>query len=82
MPETEFTATTDLTKPMKWRMLSTEEIHEKFFEFASMNSTWVNDLYEIQEADKNECVVCLSMIAGAARFVSTLLGGGNDDDLD
>jgi hypothetical protein len=79
MPETEFTATTELTK---WRMLSTEEIHEKFFEFASMNSTWVNDLYEIQEADKNECVVCLSMIAGAARFVSSLLSEETDDDVD
>ena len=79
MPETEFTTTTELKK---WRMLSPEEIHEKFFEFASMNSTWVNDLYEIQEADKNECVVCLSMIAGAARFVSALLGEGNDDDMD
>ena len=79
MPETEFTATTELKK---WRMLSTEEIHEKFFEFASMNSTWVNDLYEIQEANKNECVVCLSMIAGAARFVSSLLSEETDDDLD
>ena len=71
MPETEFTSTTELTK---LKMLSTDEIYEKFFEFASMNSTWVNDLYEIKEADKNECVICLSMIAGAARFVSALLG--------
>lgn len=79
MPETEFTATTDLSK---WKMLSTEEIHEKFFEFASMNSTWVNDMYEMQEANKDECVICLSMIAGAARFVSALLGERNDDDVD
>ena len=76
MPETEFTATTELTK---WRMLSTEEIHEKFFEFASMNSTWVNDLYELKDADKNEAVICLSMIAGAAKLVSLLLAEGADD---
>ena len=76
MPETEFTATTELTK---WKMLSTEEIHEKFFEFASMNSTWVNDLYEIQEADKNEAVICLSMIAGAAKFTKLLLSEGADE---
>lgn len=77
MPETEFTATTDLTK---WGMLSTEEIHEKFFEFASMNSTWVNDLYDIEEKDKNEAVICLAMIAGAARFVSLLCGGADDEE--
>ncbi len=77
MLETEFTTTTDLSK---WRMLSTEEIHEKFFEFASMNSTWVNDLYDIEEKDKNEAVICLAMIAGAARFVSTLLTQDTDDE--
>lgn len=76
MPETEFTATTDLTK---WSMLSTEEIHEKFFEFASMNSTWVNDLYDIKDADKNEAVICLAMIAGAAKFTSLLLSEGTDE---
>ena len=75
MPETEFTTTTDLSK---WKMLSTEEIHEKFFEFASMNSTWVNDLYDIKDADKNEAVICLAMIAGAARFTSLLLSEGTD----
>lgn len=77
MPETEFTATTELTK---WKMLSTEEIHEKFFEFASMNSTWVNDLYDIKDADKNEAVICLAMIAGAAKFTSLLLSEGTDAD--
>lgn len=77
MPETEFTATTELTK---WRMLSTEEIHEKFFEFASMNSTWVNDLYDIEEKDKNEAVICLAMIAGAARLVSLLCQGADDEE--
>ena len=77
MPETEFTATTELTK---WGMLSTEEIHEKFFEFASMNSTWVNDLYDIEEKDKNEAVICLAMIAGAARFVSSLCEGAGDEE--
>ena len=76
MPETEFTATTELTK---WKMLSTEEIHEKFFEFASMNSTWVNDLYDIKDADKNEAVICLAMIAGAAKFTSLLLSEGTDE---
>ena len=76
MPDTEFTATTELTK---WKMLSTEEIHEKFFEFASMNSTWVNDLYDIKDADKNEAVICLAMIAGAAKFTSLLLSEGTDD---
>lgn len=76
MPETEFTATTDLSK---WKMLSTEEIHEKFFEFASMNSTWVNDLYDVKDADKNEAVICLSMIAGAAKFTSLLLSEGTDE---
>ena len=75
MPETEFTTTTDLSK---WKMLSTEEIHEKFFEFASMNSTWVNDLYDIKDADKNEAVICLAMIAGAAKFTSLLLSEGTD----
>lgn len=74
MPDTEFTATTELTN---WKMLSTEDIHEKFFEFASMNSTWVNDLYDIEEKDKNEAVICLAMIAGAARFASLLLSEGN-----
>lgn len=76
MPETEFTTTTDLSK---WKMLSTEEIHEKFFEFASMNSTWVNDLYDIKDADKNEAVICLAMIAGAAKFTSLLLSEGTDE---
>ena len=75
MPETEFTTTTDLSK---WKMLSTEEIHEKFFEFASMNSTWVNDLYDMKDADKNEAVICLAMIAGAAKFTSLLLSEGTD----
>ena len=77
MPETEFTTTTDLSK---WKMLSTEEIHEKFFEFASMNSTWVNDLYDIKDADKNEAVICLAMIAGTAKFTSLLLSEGTDAD--
>ncbi len=77
MPETEFTATTDLSK---WRMLSTEEIHEKFFEFASGNSTWVNDLYDMKDADKNEAVICLAMIAGAAKFVSLLCEGADDEE--
>ena len=76
MPDTEFTTTTDLSK---WKMLSTEEIHEKFFEFASMNSTWVNDLYDIKDADKNEAVICLAMIAGAAKFTSLLLSEGTDE---
>lgn len=75
MSDTEFTTTTDLSK---WKMLSTEEIHEKFFEFASMNSTWVNDLYDIKDADKNEAVICLAMIAGAAKFTSLLLSEGTD----
>lgn len=75
MPETEFTATTELTK---WKMLSTEEIHEKFFEFASMNSTWVSDLYDMKDADKNEAVICLAMIAGAAKFTILLLSEGTD----
>lgn len=77
MPETEFTTTTDLSK---WKMLSTEEIHEKFFEFASMNSTWVNDLYDIKDADKNEAVICLAMIAGASKFTSLLLSERADAD--
>jgi hypothetical protein len=77
MPETEFTATTELTK---WKMVSTEEIHEKFFEFASMNSTWVNDLYDMKDADKSEAVICLAMIAGAARFVSLLCQGAGDEE--
>ena len=76
MPETEFTTTTDLSK---WKMLSREEIMEKFFDFASMNSTWVSDLYDIKDEDKNEAVICLSMIAGAAKFVSLLLAEGADD---
>ena len=77
MPETEFTATTDLTK---WRMLSTEEIHEKFFEFASMNSTWVGDLYDMKDEDKNEAVICLAMIAGAAKLVHSLCEGAGDEE--
>lgn len=76
MPETEFTAITDLSK---WKMLSTEEIHEKFFEFASMNSMWVNDLYDMKDGDKNEAVICLAMIAGAAKFTSLLLSEGTDE---
>lgn len=75
MPDTEFTATTDLSK---WKMLSTEEIHEKFFKYASDNSTWVRDLYDLKDADKNEAVMCLSMIAGAAEFTSLLLSEGTD----
>ena len=76
MPDTEFTTTTDLSK---WKMLSTEEIQEKFFKFASDNSTWVRDLYDLKDADKNESVICLSMIAGAAEFVSLLLSEGTDE---
>lgn len=76
MPDTEFTATTDLSK---WKMLSTEEIHEKFFKYASDNSTWVRDLYEIKDEDKNEAVICLAMIAGAAKFTSLLLSEGTDE---
>ena len=76
MPETEFTTTTDLSK---WRMLSTEEIQEKFFKYASDNSTWVRDLYDLKDADKNEAVMCLAMIAGAAEFTSLLLSEGEDD---
>ncbi len=76
MPDTEFTTTTELTK---WKMLSTEEIHEKFFKFASMNSTWVSDLYDIKYEDKNEAVICLAMIAGAAKFTSLLLSEGTDE---
>ena len=75
MPETEFTSTTELTK---WKMLSTEEIHENFFKYASDNSTWVRDLYDIKDADKNEAVICLAMIAGAAEFTSLLLSEGTD----
>lgn len=77
MPETEFTATTDLTK---WKMLSTEEIHEKFFEFASDNSTWVGDLYDMKDEDKNEAVICLAMIAGAAKLVHSLCEGADDEE--
>lgn len=77
MPETEFTATTDLSK---WKMLSTEEIHEKFFEFAPDNSTWVGDLYDMKDEDKNEAVICLAMIAGAAKFVSSLCEGAGDEE--
>lgn len=76
MPETEPTATTDLSK---WKMLSTEEIHEKFFKYASDNSTWVHDLYDMKDADKNEALICLSMIAGAAEFTSLLLSEGTDE---
>lgn len=76
MPDTEFTATTDLSK---WKMLSTEEIHEKFFKYASDNSTWVRDLYDLKDADKNEAVMCLAMIAGAAEFTSLLLSEGTDE---
>lgn len=77
MPETEFTSTTDLSK---WKMLSTEEIHEKFFEFASDNSTWVSDLYDMKDADKSEAVICLAMIAGAAKLVSLLCEGADDEE--
>ena len=76
MPDTEFTTTTDLSK---WKMLSTEEIQEKFFKFASDNSTWVSDLYDMKDADKNEAVMCLAMIAGAAEFTSLLLSEGTDE---
>ena len=76
MPETEFTSTTDLSK---WKMLSTEEIHEKFLKYASDNSTWVRDLYDMKDADKNEAVMCLAMIAGAAEFTSLLLSEGTDE---
>ena len=76
MPDTEFTTTTDLSK---WKMLSTEEIHEKFFKYASDNSTWVRDLYDLKDADKNEAVMCLAMIAGAAEFTSLLLSEGTDE---
>ena len=79
MPETEFTATTELTK---WKMLSTEEIHEKFFEFAHDNSDWVRDLYEVEGKDKDEALVCLCMIAGAANFAMELLKDGGADDAD
>ena len=72
MPETEFTTTTDL-------MLSTEEIHDKFFKYASDNSTWVRDLYDLKDTDKNEAVICLAMIAGAAEFTSLLLSEGTDE---
>lgn len=75
MPDTEFTATTDLAK---WKMLSTEEIHEKFFKYAYDNSTWVRDLYDVKDADKEEALICLSMIAGAARFTNLLLSEGTD----
>ena len=75
MPETEFTTTTDLSK---WMMLSTEEIHEKFFKYASDNSTWVRDLYDVKAEDKEEALICLSMIAGAAEFTSLLLSEGTD----
>ena len=76
MPDTEFTTTTDLSK---WKMLSTEEIHEKFFKFASDNSTWVRDLYDVKDADKEEALICLAMIAGAAEFTSLLLSEGTDE---
>ena len=77
MPDTEFTTTTELTK---WKMLSAEEIHEKFFKFASDNSTWVRDLYGMKDEDKNEAVICLTMIAGATEFTSLLLSEGTDAD--
>ena len=77
MPDTEFTTTTELTK---WKMLSTEEIHEKFFEFASDNSTWVGDLYDMKDEDKNEAVICLAMIAGAAKLVHSLCEGAGDEE--
>lgn len=77
MPETEFTTTTDLSK---WKMLSTEEeIHEKFFKYASDNSTWVRDLYDVKDADKEAALICLSMIAGAAEFTNLLLSEGTDE---
>jgi hypothetical protein len=76
MPETEFTATTDLSK---WKMLSTEEIHEKFFKYASDNSTWVRDLYDVKDADKEEALICLAMIAGAAKFTTLLLSEGTNE---
>lgn len=76
MPETELTATTDLSK---WKMLSTGEIHEKFFEYASDNSAWVRDLYDVKDADKEEALICLSMIAGAAEFTRLLLSEGADE---
>lgn len=79
MPETEFTATTDLSK---WKMISTEEIHEKFFEFARDSSDWVRDLYEVEDKDKDEALVCLCMIAGAANFARELLRDEEADDLD
>lgn len=79
MPETEFTTTTELTK---WKMLSTEEIHEKFFEFARDNSDWVRDLYEVEGKDKDEALVCLCMIAGAANFARELLRDEKADDSD
>ena len=74
MPETEFTTTTDLSK---WKMLSTEEIHEKFFKYASDNSTWVRDLYDVE--GKEKALICLSMISGAAEFTSLLLSEGTDE---
>lgn len=77
MPDTEFTTTTDLSK---WKMLSTEEIHEKFFKYASDNSTWVRDLYDMKDADKEEALICLSMIAGAAEFTILLLSEKTDAD--
>lgn len=79
MPETEFTATTDLSK---WKMISTEDIYEKFFEFAHDNSDWARDLYEVEGKDKDEALVCLCMIAGAANFARELLRDGEADDMD
>ena len=77
MTDTEFTATTDLSK---WKMLSTEEIHEKFFKYASDNSTWVRDLYDVKDEDKEEALICLAMIAGAAKLVHSLCEGAGDEE--
>lgn len=76
MPDTEFTATTELTKR---KILSTEEIHEKLFKYASDNSTWVRDLYDVKDEDKEEALLSLAMIAGAAEFSNLLLSEGTDD---
>lgn len=76
MPDAEFTATTDLSK---WKMMSTEEIHEKFFKYASDNSMWVRDLYDVKDEDKEEALLSLAMIAGAAEFTSLLLSEGTDE---
>ncbi len=78
MPETELTSTTELTK---LKMLSTDEIYEKFFEFARDNSDWVRDLYEVEGKDKDEALMCLCMIAGAANFARELLKDVGADDV-